>query len=180
MKSIKRPASKLLLKLVLLLLVACFVPTAAPAADSAKMAEINKLLELTRIAQYSLEGLAGMMALSIPAEFKPENEAEPGYELRLGRALAQVIWQDLGADLMSRLAGIYDRVFSRREIQALIEFYSSPAGQKIIEATPQLTAQLQKASVELATDWASKYEGEKGAEQLKARLTAQLEKGKKP
>lgn len=180
MNSIKYPLRKLRPALILLALAAFIVPATSWAAPNAKMADVKKLLELTKTAQYSLEGLAGMMALSIPEEFKPEKGTRPGYEIRLGQALARVIWQDLGGKLMIRLAEIYEQVFSHEEIKAMIEFNSSPVGRKILEATPQLTAQLQKVSVELATSWAAKLDGQGGAEAFKARLSAELNnQGKK-
>ena len=50
--------------------------------------------------------------------------------------------------IISRLVPVYDRYYSDQELQQLIDFYSSPIGQKLVETTPKITEDVMKTSVQ--------------------------------
>ena len=50
-------------------------------------------------------------------------------------------------DLLATLVPIYDRYYTQEEIVALIAFYESPAGAKMLEVAPELIQEITEASL---------------------------------
>lgn len=69
----------------------------------------------------------------------------PGIEKQLNTAITNTItsYKDKKGDLFDQMARLYAITFSTEELQAIVDFYSSPAGQKLAKANAQLNPALQ-------------------------------------
>ena len=54
------------------------------------------------------------------------------------------------ADLESHAAEIYPKYISTEDATKIIEFYKSPAGQRMIEAQPYMMTEMQRSAVQVA------------------------------
>lgn len=51
-------------------------------------------------------------------------------------------------EVIEELLPVYNQYYSEEELRSLIEFYSSPVGQKVLEVTPKLTKDILERSVD--------------------------------
>jgi len=101
----------------------------------AKDASIRKFLELTDAKQHAIdfgqevcENLINTLQKNLP----PSDQAK-----EIGERLASQLTQRLNSDeFITRLVPVYDRAFSEEELLSINQFYESPAGRRLLEATP--------------------------------------------
>jgi len=89
------------------------------------------------------------------------NIAEP-----LNKAIETVIasYKDRKGDLFDQMARLYALTFTMDELQQIVDFYSSPAGQKLAKANSELNSSLQRImnifSMNLAKEFFAKVRAE--------------------
>ncbi len=121
----------LALVLALAALPASAEPAAEPGAraeaaiDPAKEAAIRAYLEVSGSVQ-----LGRQMGQAIMLQLQPAYPQVP-----------QELWRELSAsldsdELIEMLVPVYDRHFSKEEIDGLVEFYSSPIGRSVVQKMP--------------------------------------------
>jgi len=127
-----------------------FLTQMAGADSLEKAKELIKIMEVTKqldesqkqIGQFmdqmvDSQGLSGEEAITAKALAKKSMESS--FE-----AMKSIDWEIMFAD-------IYASVFTEDEIQALIDFYKSPAGKKFLDKQPELmAATMQKMQGEMA------------------------------
>ncbi len=151
---------------VVLFLIAGSVHAQSP-TDRAKEADILRLVEMTgskKMAQDMYAMLGAHMKTAILERF-PEGE-----ESERCRQVLERFWQKLDArfdvdELVNRMMPIYDKYLTHEEIKALIAFYQTPVGQRLLEVTPQLTQE----SFEVGGKW-----GQETARDVLAELQAEF------
>lgn len=75
-------------------------------------------------------------------------ELPPGAEERIN-ALYEKILKDMPTEeLLSSMAPIYAKHFTKNDINAIIAFYSSPVGKKMVTETPTIAQEAMQASLE--------------------------------
>jgi hypothetical protein len=119
-------------------------PAAAPAAG-AKEAAIRRLLEVTGAGQMGvqvMDGLLGSFKKASPAvpdsfwaEFRSEVRAE---------------------DLLDLCVPIYAKHFSEDDVRAVIAFYETPAGKRLVKAQPLIMQESMQAGQEWGRTLAQK------------------------
>lgn len=117
-------------RLAALALVVGLVPLSASADDtaaapSAKMADIQRLLELTGAAQMGDQMLDRMLEIQRRSVPQAPN----------------AFWQELRAEmdtreLMEQVTVIWDKHFTHEEIKGLLAFWESPVGSRLREKQP--------------------------------------------
>jgi hypothetical protein len=70
----------------------------------------------------------------------------------------------MSSELMNMLIRVYDKYLTEEDLDALIAFYSTDTGQKIIKFLPEIT----KESMNVGAEWGREV-GAKLMEQLKAK-----------
>lgn len=124
--------------LCLLLAVIAPVPVyAAPASE----ASVHELLEVTRARQMleqvygQMESMyAGSMQQALGDDVTPEAQARMQ---RFSARMTALMKQEMGWDVMAPMyVDIYSKSFSEDEIQGMLAFYRTPAGQAVIEKMP--------------------------------------------
>ena len=126
------------------------VQSPARAVDAAKEADIHTLMDFAGVQDQLRDNVANSaeqyrerLSASVPANDK-------------GRAFVEAFVANyqkrFDQDLVSQqVAGIYDRHYSREEVKALLQFYNSPVGQKVIAETPKIAREVAAANQEIAS-----------------------------
>lgn len=75
-------------------------------------------------------------------------QATPNYQQQISDTVDEtaIALASRRADLEREAASIYARHFSEAELEAITEFYTSEAGQKLLQTGPQVTQQLIRAA----------------------------------
>ena len=126
---------------------------AQSAADAAKLADIQKLMNLTGVANLGMQAMDQMIAsmkgamANVPEKFWTEFRKELNTD-----------------DLINQIIPIYDKHLTPAEVKELIKFYESPVGKKMIAVMPAITAE----SMQAGQQWGVEF-----ARRAKARLEAQ-------
>ena len=116
--------------------------------DPAKEASIRKLLEVTRMRESFQQVMAGMTNNMRPIV---NSMLPPGeYREKLVDLFFERFQSKLKVDELAELVvPIYDKHFSREEIEGLIQFYQTPLGKKAISELPQVLIESQTESMKL-------------------------------
>jgi hypothetical protein len=139
---------------VLLIAAACAGLGVAPGfaqagrvpADSLKRMGIRRLLEIQRTDSLMLEGIERALAAQPMNPDLPEGF----YEALVARARRDV------AVFVERLVPVYDSLYTAQEVDALIAFYRTPLGRRLIETQPQLM----DATMQLGQQWGMELTGQ--------------------
>jgi uncharacterized protein len=126
--------------------------TAKPAAiDGPPSAEqVMKLLELLQVRdslQVTLDAVKKQMRNSAEDQFR-EKILDPSPEqLKSLQAIVDETFGDLSADDMIKdVVPVYQKHLTRSDVRALVAFYSSPAGQKILREQPAMIRESMQAA----------------------------------
>lgn len=152
-------------------LLLCLLATASPAQDASD-AQVDKLLEVMRARQTldavlpQVEASQRQMVeqMSATKPLTPEQRAQLDRLLRKSMAgIRQAMaWEKMGP----LYRDIYRRTFTAEDMDAMIGFYGSPAGQKLLDKMPQLMqntmAGVQKLLVPMLEDMQRDIEAELG------------------
>ncbi len=143
--------------------------TQAAAVDPAKEKLIRQLLEVTGVVKLSQQMMDQMFTSmqsavpDLPTEFWSKTRA---------RFKAD--------DLVAMIIPVYDKYYSKEELQGLLTFYESPLGRKVIATLPQV----QRESMTIGQAWGRKQAedvlAEIAQERKSARKHAQTKAGPQP
>jgi hypothetical protein len=116
-----------------------------------KRAEIEKMLRLT-----GMEKMMGQVMTQVLSSFKTQQSGIP-----------EEFWTKIQKkintrELIDKIIPLYDKYYSLEDLKAANAFYESPAGQRILKATPQLMQE----SMKIGQEWGRKL-GEEVAQELK-------------
>jgi len=117
----------------------------ASTLNPAKEADIRRLLELTGAKKNAMEfgQQLGEYLKAMLQKSLPEGEHSP----QIGDTLISNLMARLSSDeMIVRLIPIYDKAFSGEELKGIIRFYESAAGQRLLEATPQVMEEANNVS----------------------------------
>jgi uncharacterized protein len=140
------------LAIILLAALTAFAqqPTSSTGDASASKEDIQKLFEVMQIHQQMRQVMDAMMkqqTAMIDETLKkryPQTSAEK--IARANRMIAETV-KDMPMDAMlDDMVPIYQRHFSKTDIDAMSTFYASPTGQKMMREMPALTSESMQAS----------------------------------
>jgi len=111
----------------------------SPSEDrAAKRTEIRKLIELTGAANISADALRKII--------DPLRAGFPQVPEEFWNTFIKEVHSD---ELIDLVVPIYDKYYTRDEIQDLTRFYQSPIGQKTIKVLPKLSAE----AIDAGQEW---------------------------
>ena len=131
-------------RLVSLILLVLFVPLAARADDASKRAKVQDMLDLLHIDKTMAQVMevvkrqtTSMTSQTMGGNLTPEQKASiADFQQKVFDFIeTQVGWQALRPQYVE----LYASTFSEDEIDGMLAFYKSPAGQAMIAKTPELT-----------------------------------------
>lgn len=126
-----RTMSRCLIPLFLLLVST--PSTAQTASSSSKEAKVRQLLEVSGASRMGQQVMDAMIA-----QFEQIPDLPDGF-LKEFKRLAKP------SDLVDLIVPIYSRHVEEADIDALIAFYRSPAGQRFVKAQPHITRESMEA-----------------------------------
>ncbi len=126
----------------------CQQPTAATKED------VEELLRLTSARQQMQQILAGIARQAATAAVDTYSLHHPNASPQQLRRVAEVVGQSWQAslkvvsvdELVTAVIPIYQRHFTHDEMQSIIEFYRSPAGQRYVRELPAMMTESMQAA----------------------------------
>lgn len=142
---------KLTLAASLLALTSIAVSQTQPSsADTAASKEdVLKFLEVTqaraRIVQM-FDGMAKQARLGAEQAFKEKVPDATPEQLARVDSIAETLFQEFSPDeMIDALVPIYQKHFSKSDLNAILAFYATPPGQKILTETPAIMSESMQA-----------------------------------
>ncbi len=109
-------------------------------AQDPKHADIERLLAMTEAAAITQQ-MSQLMGAQLANVVRANNPAIPQQVLDALPEAVQSVLEEHTPSLLSQIADIYDQHFTHDDIRALIAFYTSDIGRKLIEAQPAIAQQ---------------------------------------
>jgi uncharacterized protein len=123
--------------------------TVSVAPDTASKEDVRKLFDVMasreQMKQMMQQVFAQMRTLNHDELKKRHPDVSEDDLARLDRQSEDLLKNFPLDEMLSDMVPIYQRHFSKPEIDALIAFYSSPPGQKFLHEMPAVTAETMKA-----------------------------------
>lgn len=95
----------------------------------------------------------GMHQMMHDLYLKHQSELPPDYEKKMTAMMDDMMRNMPWDDMMKAMSPVYQKHFTRGDVHALVAFYSTPTGQKILRELPQMTTE----AMQTATPIMSKY-----------------------
>ncbi len=123
--------------------------TASVAPDAASKEDVKKLFDVMasreQMAQMMQQLFTQMRTMNREQLKKKHPEVSDAELARRDRESEDLIKNFPMDEMLNDMIPIYQRHFTKSDINALIAFYSSPAGQKFLHETPAVTAETMRA-----------------------------------
>jgi len=122
------------------------------AIDPEKEADIRKLLELANTKAMFNQTISTMMSL-IQKSLLQSNPDDPKAQM-FSNLIAQQLRGDMASqynELVNQLVPIYDKYYTKDDIEQIIQFYQTPIGQKLLKVTPDLSRETQTIGFQWGT-----------------------------
>ena len=164
--------SRLVKSLALMLMVLGMAVIAAPAqaqeVDPAQLALARKYVDLTNKGQL-YEVILVQTAQKTSNLFVPQNPTKAD---QINAAIGKILetYKGKNDDLFDQIARLYAVSFTKDELQQIVDFYSSPTGQKLATSAADINGSVQKVlkvyTYNFGTEFVSKVKAELKAEGL--------------
>ncbi len=142
----KRPV----LAFVLILLLASVAAAQDTTADApASKEDIQRYLDTIHtsdLMKKMINTMAAQMQQMMHNQIVKQNNLPPDAEARIDKAMDDAFKNFPVDDMLQAMIPVYQKYLTRGDVDALIAFYSTPVGQKMIAETPAMTADALKAS----------------------------------
>jgi hypothetical protein len=115
---------------------------AAPQIDPATLALARKYVEMTNVGVFA--SALAIIASQISNQIVPQH---PDQTKKINQTIESVLTTYKGKDsmILDTYARLYAVTFTQAELQQIVDFYSSPVGQKLTQQRPGLSASQQQA-----------------------------------
>jgi uncharacterized protein len=125
----------------LFLSIATALPAASQEVSPEQLALARKYVDLTdHSGLYEAEVVQA--GFNTRAQLLPQN---PKISAQIDEAIGKVIasYKDRKGEMFDQIARVYAIVFTTEELQQIVDFYSSPTGQKLSKANAELNSTIQ-------------------------------------
>jgi hypothetical protein len=142
------------MKRFVLLLVACLLLGSAtfaqqiPADAPASKADVEKYLDVmhTRdLMKNVAESMSKQMRQIVGEQLKKEPGMTPEKQERINKIMDKLIGDMPIDEMLDAMIPVYQKHFTKRNIDDLLAFYSTPTGQKVIKELPAITTEAMQA-----------------------------------
>lgn len=140
---------------ILVLLALCLIPTSvclaqrSDADQPATVADINRYYEATHVRELmktSMEAVATQMRQMMHAQIEKAPNLPPDAEARMDKTYDEALQNMPFDDLLKAMEPVYAKHFTKGDIDAIVAFYSSPTGQKMVTEMPAVTREAMQAA----------------------------------
>jgi hypothetical protein len=140
------------------ILCVLFIPTTYaqqqnPSDSPASKEDVMRYLDAmhTRDMMMSMMNLmAKQTSTMVHDQVSKQQDLPPDAEARINKMTQDMFKNFPVDDLLQAMVPVYQKHFTKGDIDALVTFYSSPAGQKLIKELPAITAESMQASMGVA------------------------------
>jgi len=146
---------KLGISLVLLLVfgAASLAQQTVSSHDAPSKADVRRFLDLTQIRarlEQMVEGMKNGMKTGAEAGFKLKVPNATPAQLEKVDAFTNVVFQDFPLDeMIDAMIPIYQKHLTKSDLDAVVAFYSSPVGQRLLKEQPAMMAEGMQAGQDI-------------------------------
>ena len=168
MSLLSRLVKSLALMLMVLGMAVIAPPAQAQEIDPAQLALARKYVDLTNKGQL-YEVILVQTAQKTSNLFVPQNPTKAD---QINAAIGKILetYKGKNDDLFDQIARLYAVSFTKDELQQIVDFYSSPTGQKLATSAADINGSVQKVlkvyTYNFGTEFVSKVKAELKAEGL--------------
>jgi len=169
------------MKRVLLFATLCLALAASAVAQNdapATKEDVQKYLELMHsreMFQQTMEAMSKPLHQMIHEQFeKDRDKLPPDFEARMNKMMDDMLQGMPYDQIQEKMVPVYQKHLTEGDLNALIAFYSSPTGQKMLKEMPSLMADTMQVTMPLIRDHVQKV-----TQQLQDQI-AQMKKSAKP
>jgi hypothetical protein len=144
-----------ILVIVCLMALVSAIGTARSASDTdvPSRDDILRLLDLLQVRARMVQVMDGMktaMKAGAEAGLKKQLPSATPAQLAKVDVMAETVFDDLPVDeLLDAMIPIYQRHLTKSDVDAVVAFYTSPAGQHLLKEQPAMTAEGMKAGQDI-------------------------------
>lgn len=144
-----------MIRRIVVVLVLCVIPSAvclaqqSDADQPATIADINRYFEATHVREMmksTMDTVSKQMRQMLHAQIQNTPNLPPDAEERMDKMFDGALQNMPIDDLMKAMAPVYAKHFTKGDIDAIVAFYSTPAGQKMVAQMPAVTQESMQAS----------------------------------
>jgi hypothetical protein len=132
------------------------VAQSTASADTPSKQEVLKFLDVMQVkarVNQMMGSVAKQARLSAEQAFKEKIPDATPAQLAKIDAVADAIFKELPMDeMMDAMVPIYQKHLAKSDLDAVMAFYTSPVGQKLLNEQPAMMAEAMQAGTEIARD----------------------------
>jgi hypothetical protein len=147
------------MKRIFLALIACLafamsgVAQQSPADAPATKEDVQKYLDVMhsgKMISQMLDAMSKPMHQMMHEQYLKDKDKLPAdFELRMNKVMDDYIKGLPIEEMLQAMIPAYQKHFTKRDIDGLVAFYSSPTGRKVIQELPAITAEAMQAMMPL-------------------------------
>jgi hypothetical protein len=113
-----------------------------PPASKADVERYFEAVHVHEMMTQMVQSMMGPMHQMIHEQFeRDKDKLPPNFEERMNKMLDDMMANMPWDDLIQAMIPAYEKHFTRSDMDALVAFYSTPSGQKILRKLPAVTAE---------------------------------------
>jgi hypothetical protein len=124
-----------------------------PGADAPSKEDVSQFMDLMQVRARMIQITNGMkdgMKAGAEAGLKQQIANPTPEQIARVDALADSVFRDFPLDeMIDAMIPIYQRHLTKTDLDAVIAFYSSPVGQRLLKETPVITSEAMKAGQDI-------------------------------
>lgn len=173
------------MKRSLLVIALCLAFAGAAAAQDtganapATKEDIERYLEATHSRETMLtmvDAMSKPLHQSMHEQFlKDKDKLPPDFETRMDKFIDDMMKQLPFDEIMQAEVPVYQKHFTKGDVDGLIAFYNSPTGQKMMKELPQIMAESMQSMMPIMQQYMQKV-----AQRTQAEVAAMMKNQKKP
>jgi hypothetical protein len=144
-----------------------------PADAPATKEDIEKYMEVMHSKELmgkTVDAMMKPMHQMLHEEYlKDKDRLPPDFESRMTKIMDDYMKSFPWGEIMDAMVPVYQKHFTKGDVDALVAFYSTPTGQKLVKEMPQITAEAMQSMMPMLQKNMNKM-----TEQLQEEVTAML------
>ncbi|HWP83987.1 MAG TPA: DUF2059 domain-containing protein [Terriglobia bacterium] len=120
-----------------------------PASDAASREDVRKLMEVMQVRsqmQHMIDQMSQQARTVGREQVRSRYPNFPEETLAKLEALQEQMYKEMPIDgMLEDIVPVYQRHFSKADVNAMIAFYSTPTGKKLLQAMPSLASESMQA-----------------------------------
>ena len=115
--------------------------------------DVQKYLEVTHSKEMMtkvMDAMAAPMHQMMHQQYlKDKDKLPPDFEVRMNKIMDEMFKSFPWSEMFDAMVPVYQKHFTKNDINSFVAFYQTPAGQKLLNEMPQITAEAMQAMMPL-------------------------------